>query len=97
MRHPLPIVGQRVELGRYQVPAGERVLFGQRINGIVRVSDKPAGAAGRSFLVERGLERLGELDALVADFVAESERRGEPAALPALGFELAAVPLVTTS
>ena len=97
MRHPLPIVGQRVELGRYQVPAGERVLFGQRINGIVRVSDKPAGAAGRSFLVERGLERLGELDALVADYVAESERRGEPAALPALGFELAAVPLVTTS
>ena len=97
MRRPLPIVGQRVELARYQLPAGERVLYGQRINGIVRVTDKPASAAGRSFLVERGLEKVGELDALVADYVAESERRGQPAALPALGFELAALPLATTS
>ena len=97
MRRPLPIVGQRVELARYQLPAGERVLYGQRINGIVRVTDKPARGAGRSFLVERGLEKLGELDALVADYVAESERRGEPAALPALGFELAGLPLARTS
>ena len=97
MRRPLPIVGQRVELARYQLPAGERVLYGQRINGIVRVTDKPASAAGRSFLVERGLDKVGELDALVADYVAESERRGEPAALPALGFELAALPLATAS
>ena len=96
MRRPLPIVGQRVELARYRIPAGERVLYGQRIDGIVRVTDKPAGATGRSFLVERGLEKLGELDALVADYVAESERRGDPAALPALGFELAgALPSTT--
>ncbi len=87
---------QRVELARYQLPAGERVL-GRRINGIVCVTDKRASAAGRSFLVERGLEKVGELDALVADYVAESERRGEPAALPALGFELAALPLATAS
>ena len=32
MRRPLPIVGQRVELARYQLSAGERVLYGQRIN-----------------------------------------------------------------
>lgn len=97
MRRPLPTVGQRVELARYRIPAGERVLHGQRIDGIVRVTDKPAGGTGRSFLVERGLEKLGELDALVADYVAESERRGEPAALPALGFKLAGIPLVATS
>ena len=97
MRRPLPIVGQRVELARYQLPAGERVLYGQRINGIVRVTDKPASGTGRSFLVERGLEKVGELHALVADYIAESERRGEPAALPALGFELAGLPLATTS
>ena len=97
MRRPLPTVGQRVELARYRIPAGERVLYGQRIDGIVRVTDKPAGGTGRSFLVERGLEKLAELDALVADYVAESERRGEPAALPALGFELAALPLATAS
>jgi hypothetical protein len=29
-------VGQRVELARYSIPAGERVLHGQRINGVVR-------------------------------------------------------------
>ena len=97
MRRPLPTVGERVELARYRIPAGERVLYGQRIDGIVRVTDKPAGGTGRSFLVERGLEKLGELDALVADYVAESERRGEPAVLPALGFELAASPLSRTS
>ncbi len=97
MRRPLPTVGQRVELTRYRIPAGERVLYGQRIDGIVRVTDKPAVPGARSFLVERGLEKLGELDALLADYVAESERRGEPAALPALGFELAGIPLATTS
>ena len=89
MRRPLPTVGQRVELARYRIPAGERVLYGQRIDGIVRVTDKPAVPGAWSFLVERGLEKLCELDALVADYVAESERRGEPAALPAVGFELA--------
>ena len=29
-------VGKRVELARYTIPAGERVLYGQRINGVVR-------------------------------------------------------------
>ena len=31
-------VGRRVELARYSIPAGERVLYGQRINGGVRVT-----------------------------------------------------------
>ena len=29
-------VGERIELARYTVPAGERVLYGQRVNGVVR-------------------------------------------------------------
>ncbi len=29
-------VGQRVELARYTIPVGQRVLYGQRVNGIVR-------------------------------------------------------------
>ncbi len=29
-------VGQRVELARYTIPAGERVLYCQRVNGVVR-------------------------------------------------------------
>jgi hypothetical protein len=29
-------VGERIELARYTVPVGERVLYGQRVNGVVR-------------------------------------------------------------
>ena len=80
-------VGERVELARYTTSAGERIVFGQRVNGVVRVTDKPAGH-GRSFLVERGLTSKAELDALVEDYVEQSERRDEPAALVRVGEEL---------
>jgi alpha-D-ribose 1-methylphosphonate 5-triphosphate synthase subunit PhnG len=81
-------VGERVELARYTTSAGERFVFGQRVNGVVRVTDKPVGA-GRSFVVERGLTSKAELDALVEDYVEQSERRDEPAALVRVGEELA--------
>lgn len=81
-------VGERVELARYTTTSGERIVFGQRINGVVRVTDKPVGR-GRSFLVERGLTSKAELDALISDYVAQSERRDEPAALARVGEELA--------
>jgi hypothetical protein len=29
-------VGERVELARYTVPGGERILYGQRVDGVVR-------------------------------------------------------------
>lgn len=73
-------IGERVELARYTISAGERIVFGQRVDGVVRVTDRPAGG-GRAFLVERGLTTRAELDALVDDYVAQSERRGEPAVL----------------
>lgn len=84
-----PQVGERVELARYALSAGERVLFGQRVNGIVRVTDKPAAGSGRSFLVERGVTSNAELEAIVADYVSESERRDEPAAIVRVGTDLA--------
>ena len=72
-------VGQRVELARYRIPAGERVLYGQRINGVVRVTDNPANGRGRAYLIERELEQDGNaaLQALVHDYVEQAERRGE--------------------
>ena len=79
-------VGERVELARYATSAGERIVFGQRVNGVVRVTDKPAGR-GRSFLVERGLTSKAELDALVEDYLEQSQRRDEPAALVRVGEE----------
>ena len=79
-----PRTGERVELGRYEITAGERILFGQRVDGVVRVTDKPASARGRSFLVERGLTSNNELEALVADYISESERQDHPAVLLSL-------------
>ena len=76
-----PRVGQRVQLGRYEISTGERVLYGQRVDGVVRVTDKPASGAGRSYLVERGLTSNAELEALVADYVEQSQRRDEPASI----------------
>ena len=64
-------VGERIELARYTIPVGQRVLYGQRVNGVVRVTDVPAGGRGRAYLVERELEQDGydALKALVADYV----------------------------
>jgi hypothetical protein len=67
-------VGERVELARYTVGSGERVLYGQRVDGVVRVSDHPATHGVRCYLVERELEQEGPgayaaLKALVADYL----------------------------
>jgi hypothetical protein len=64
-------VGERTELARYTISSGERVLYGQRVDGVVRVTDVPAQGRGRAYLVERELEQDGydALTALVADYV----------------------------
>jgi len=70
-RHGQPIVGRRVELARYTISSGERVVCGQRVDGVVRLTDRPLGQPGRSYLIERGLEQDGNaaLQALVADYL----------------------------
>ena len=75
-RRPLPTVGRRTELARYTVAGAERVLYGQRVDGVVRVTDRPAQPGGRSYLVERELERDGNgaLDALVVDYLAQAQK-----------------------
>ena len=60
-------VGQRVELARYPSGAEQRVLYGQRVNGIVRVTDVPVAPGGRAYLVER--DGNAALQALVRDYV----------------------------
>jgi hypothetical protein len=73
-RRRAPVVGKRTELARYTVTEGERILYGQRIDGIVRVTDRPESESGRSYLVERGLETKGELDAVVADYLGQAAK-----------------------
>ncbi len=77
------------ELGRYNVPAGDRVLYGRRINGgSAIVIDAPAGSEGRVYLVEPDVEQDGysALRALVADYVATARATGRiPMAQGCLG------------
>jgi hypothetical protein len=72
----IPAVGERVELARYTVGNGTRIVYGQRIGRVVRVTDCPAYGRGRAFLVERGLERDGysALTALVEDYTRQAGR-----------------------
>jgi hypothetical protein len=84
---PEPKVGKRTQLARYTISAGERIVYGQRIDGVVRVIDRPANGEGRAYLVDRGLTSKAELDALVADYVAVSERRDKPGVLVDLDAE----------
>ena len=74
-------VGERMELGRYRTAAGvERVLYGQRVAKVVRVTDVPVDRPGRSYLVERGLEQDGyaALLALVEDYLVQANQLGDP-------------------
>ena len=74
-------VGERIELGRYRTTDGvERVLYGQRVGNVVRVTDVPVDQPGRAYLVERGLEEDGyaALLALVADYLETANQLGVP-------------------
>jgi hypothetical protein len=69
-RSTAPVVGSRTELARYTLPDGEqRVLYGQRVNGIVRVGDVSQTRGKRAYLVQRGVEQDGRsaLNALIVE------------------------------
>jgi hypothetical protein len=72
---PLPRVGKPIELTRYRVGDEERILYGQRVDNVVRVMDRPANGHGRCYLIERELEKDGyaALKALVLDYVRQGE------------------------
>src|ERR671936_428924 len=63
-----------VELGRYAITAGERVVLGQRVLGVVRLIDVPAEGRGRRYLSERGLTGMAELEAIVSDYLDQAAR-----------------------
>jgi hypothetical protein len=69
-----------VELGRYETSAGEqRALYGIRIDGKPRIVDAAAEGRGRIYTVEEDLcEKggAGEVNGLVANYIAQAERLG---------------------
>jgi hypothetical protein len=58
--------------GRYTVTAGERVIHGQRVLGVVRLVDDPASGEGRRYVIERELTSMAELEAIVADYLEQA-------------------------
>ena len=65
---------ERVELARYRISAGERVIYGQRVLGVIRLTDLPADGHGRAYVIERELTRMAELHAIVADYLDQASR-----------------------
>jgi hypothetical protein len=79
MRATLDARVEEVELARYALTRGERVLYGQRVDGVVRVIDRPARGSGRAYLVEYGLERDGywALKALIDGYIRLAGKHNE--------------------
>jgi hypothetical protein len=73
--------GRTVELRRYRIPAGERALNAQRVDGKVAVIDVPIDYEDRVYLVERHLQSVAELDGLAAEYAQHSQDLGQPAIL----------------
>jgi hypothetical protein len=74
---PKSTAGKPSLLARYAIEEGERILVGQRVDGVVQVTDRPLGHPGRRYPVETGISSMGELAALVADYRAQAERLGD--------------------
>ena len=72
----------RIELARYTIAAGERIIYGQRVLGVVRLVDLPSAGHGRRYLIERELTVMAELEAIVEDYLDQAARWQ---AIPAVG------------
>ncbi len=66
--------GQPQLLATYDCDEGQRQLIGQRVDGTVRITDRRPG--GRAYLVEEGLTKMSELQALIDDYLAKAARLG---------------------
>lgn len=87
-------IGERVEFGRYTLPDGQsRLVVGQRVNGVVRVTDVPEAGRARAYLIERGLEQDGHaaLLALVSEYLQDAQRHATPMAANVLDRYLEAI------
>jgi hypothetical protein len=76
--------GRIVELRRYRIPAGQRALKAQRIDGRVAVMDVPVDHDDRVYLVERHIASERELHGLASEYAQHSETCGMPAVLAIL-------------
>jgi len=71
--------GKTVELRRYRIPAGERAIRAQRIDGRIAIIDVPVDHPDRVYLVERHVHSYTELHSLADEYASDSQARGRPA------------------
>ncbi len=74
-----PKAGEPTEIAHYYVGGGERVLYGELLDGRVRVIDRPRSGSGPDYLVERDLEAEDRpaLIALLADYIRRARQFDE--------------------
>ena len=74
-----PGAAAKVELARYTLKGTERILYGQVIDGVVRVTDHPACGRGCSYLVEPALkcDAHRALKALIDDYTRQAGEHDE--------------------
>jgi hypothetical protein len=67
------IGGEAVEVARYSISAGDRVLLGRRRPAGVELHDVPL-AGGRRYCVDRGLRGAEAIGSLVNDYLTQAGR-----------------------
>lgn len=80
IRKALPQSARPIEIGRYALPAGERLLVGHHVDGAFHVFDWPVAGQGRRYSVGSGFECKAELAALLVDYRRQAKRLGAPPA-----------------
>ncbi|MCA1678594.1 MAG: hypothetical protein LC790_02600 [Actinobacteria bacterium] len=73
--------GRTIEVKRYRIPAGQRAIKAQRINGRVALIDVPVDHADRVYLIERDIKNQAELHGLADAYAQHSQTVGVPAIL----------------
>jgi hypothetical protein len=58
-----------VELALYTSSAGQRVIHGQHVRGVLRPVDIPASGRSRRYVIQRDLTSPAELHAIAADYL----------------------------
>jgi hypothetical protein len=76
--------GRIVELARYRIPAGQRAVQAQRIDGRVAVIDVPVDHDDRVYLIERHIHSKAELEGLATEYAQHSQACAMPAILATL-------------
>lgn len=84
--HPIPVrltphVGPRKQLARYTTSQGhKRILWGRRIDGVARVTDRPASdrvsGRDRAHVVATNLTSRREMNAAISAWLREAKRLG---------------------